>query len=185
MLCSRADSEAKHQNFRQSSRSETGTRSPPRSGFALAFSLALLENQILRPHPRSFPRPLSRGRAPPLPNKATLNSVDLAEMEECRGCFLETARFYFFWFGHIHLPVSCCCDLSVSFFVVASFDISSLSISRFRGCDCFLPTASLGGSPLASSNPSALPRRDTSTETLQHQEHKTVFVQHDNKNSAS
>ena len=158
-----------YKKFRQSSRLETGIRSPSSSGFAFAFSPALLEDRVPPPQPRLFPHPHFRGRATPT-NAATLNSVDLAEMEKHRGCF--------FWSGD---GIGFFVLRSVFLLVVSSSDISSLRYLGLAVVDRFLPTTSLGGSPLASFTPSALPRRDTSTAVLQHQEQTAIFAQQYNR----
>ena len=70
------------------------------------------------------------------------------------------------------------------FFVVASFDISSLRyISWSHKYDRSLSIISLDGMSSAVSTPSALPRRDTSTGL--HTKHSSLCtVPYDNKNSA-
>ena len=125
----------KYQNSRQSSRPETvrlqGRASPSSQLFSRIASLGLGPAC-------SRARFLGVAR-PPSPNAAILESVNLGKMEKYRGCFLETARFYFFFFlvcwrylstEHLFLRAAIC-----FLFVLASFGVSIFSsILRYRRC---------------------------------------------------
>ena len=147
----------KYQNSRQSSRPETvrlqGRASPSLSSqlFSRIASLGLGPAC-------SRARFLGVAR-PPSPNAAILESVNLGKMEKYRGCFLETARFYFFFFfwsaGDIYLP-SICFFVPRSVFCLSSRASVYLSSLRYCGLALvgrFVAITSPGGSPLGSLHP--------------------------------
>lgn len=124
----------KHQNFRQSSRPETGILSPARSGFAHTFSLALLQDRVLRPQPRLYAHPHSRGRGSPPNERGSCGDGETPTL------FLGDSEVLLF-------PVWNICLFRVGICFLRRRELVSIfsSVSRSRGVDRFLPITYLGG----------------------------------------